>query len=29
MTPDIAICLAILALAVLLFARDRVPADVV
>jgi di/tricarboxylate transporter len=29
MTPDIAICLAILALAVLLFAWDRVPADVV
>ena len=29
MTPDIAICLAILVLAVLLFASDRVPADVV
>ena len=29
MTPDIAICLAILALAVLIFAWDRVPADVV
>ena len=29
MTPDIAICLAILALAVVLFAWDRVPADVV
>src|SRR5262245_12463133 len=29
MTPEIAICLAILAVAVLLFAWDRVPADVV
>jgi di/tricarboxylate transporter len=29
MTPDIAICLAILAIAVLLFGWDRVPADVV
>src|SRR5262245_12094486 len=29
MTPDIAICLTILALAVVLFAWDRVPADVV
>ena len=29
MTPDIAICLTILAVAVLLFAWDRVPADVV
>ena len=29
MTPDIAICLAILAAAILLFAWDRVPADVV
>ena len=29
MTPDIAICLTILVVAVLLFAWDRVPADVV